>query len=98
MLLGALCFSANLSAQVPVVTQTNVTARVMAANLSSGNFQRYAIRFKTSRRGGARRSVHGVSTRLETSPFFRRVFRRWPAFTATASCSTLPVAASIVIE
>jgi endonuclease/exonuclease/phosphatase family metal-dependent hydrolase len=41
MLLGALCFSTGLFAQVPVVTQTNTSVRVMAANLSSGNFQRY---------------------------------------------------------
>lgn len=41
MLSGALCFSTGLFAQVPVVTQTNATVRVMAANLSSGNFQRY---------------------------------------------------------
>lgn len=41
MLPGALCFSTGLFAQVPVVTQTSTTVRVMAANLSSGNFQRY---------------------------------------------------------
>ena len=33
--------SLELSAQVPVVIQTNVTLRVMAANLTSGNNQRY---------------------------------------------------------
>src|SRR6185436_10722001 len=41
MLPGALCFSSALFAQVPVVTLTNTTVRVMAANLSSGNNQRY---------------------------------------------------------
>ncbi len=41
MLPGAFCFSTGLLAQVPVVTQTNVIVRVMAANLTSGNFQRY---------------------------------------------------------
>jgi endonuclease/exonuclease/phosphatase family metal-dependent hydrolase len=30
-----------LRAQVPVVVQSNVTVRIMAANLSSGNYQRY---------------------------------------------------------
>ena len=40
-LLGALFIASSLFAQVPVVSQTNVTVRVMAANLSTGNFQRY---------------------------------------------------------
>jgi hypothetical protein len=41
MLLGALFFSTSLLAQAQVVTQTNVILRAMAANLTSGNFQRY---------------------------------------------------------
>lgn len=40
-LLGAWFVSAYLPAQTPVVTQTNVTIRVMAANLSSGSNQTY---------------------------------------------------------
>ena len=41
LLLVALFFPTHLQAQIPVVTQTNVTLRVMASNLSSGNNQRY---------------------------------------------------------
>jgi len=41
LLLGVWFGSLNLSGQTPVVIQTNVTVRVMASNLSSGNNQRY---------------------------------------------------------
>jgi endonuclease/exonuclease/phosphatase family metal-dependent hydrolase len=41
MLLGALCFSASLFAQVPLMMETNAVLRIVAANLSSGNFMRY---------------------------------------------------------
>ena len=40
-LLGVLLSSFNVSGQTPVVTQTNVTVRVMAANLTSGTGQSY---------------------------------------------------------
>jgi endonuclease/exonuclease/phosphatase family metal-dependent hydrolase len=35
------CFQAAAAAQIPVVTETNVVVLVAAANLTSGNFQRY---------------------------------------------------------
>ncbi len=41
LLLGVVFASFNLSGQTPVVTQTNVAVRVMAANLSSGTGQSY---------------------------------------------------------
>ena len=37
----ALWFTGSVRAQVPVVTQTNFTFRVMAANITTGNNQRY---------------------------------------------------------
>jgi len=40
-LLGAWLVSTYLPAQAPVVSQTNVTIRVMASNLTSGNYQKY---------------------------------------------------------
>jgi len=39
--LGLFAVGRSSAATVPVVTSSNVTVRVMAANLSSGNFQRY---------------------------------------------------------
>ena len=39
--LGVLFLSTSLFAQTPMVALTNTTVRVMAANLSSGDFQRY---------------------------------------------------------
>ena len=41
LLIGSVLASLRVSAQTPVVTQTNTTIRMMASNLSSGNNQRY---------------------------------------------------------
>ncbi len=41
ILLGAACARLDAAVQIPVVTQTNVNLRVVAANLTSGNSQRY---------------------------------------------------------
>lgn len=41
VLFGLLFVAARLHAQIPIVSQTNVTIRVMAANLTSGNGQSY---------------------------------------------------------